>query len=202
MNLKLFAINIFFLLFSYHFLVAKENEPRFEHLTIEDGLSENSVISIFQDSRGFMWFGTHKVGVSKLTSYTSQFKHYHRDPAKSTTLSDNFITTIYEDQNDYLWIGSIREDKQGNLWIATYGGGFNRFQHDPGNPQSIDNNQVLDIINFQGKLWLGLRGGGLNRYEYQTGKITHYLPNPDEPNSISNNIVRQVYIDRVVTGCR
>ena len=31
---------------------------RFEHLTIEDGLSQNAGLAIFQDSRGYLWIGT------------------------------------------------------------------------------------------------------------------------------------------------
>src|SRR5687768_17200295 len=31
---------------------------RFDHITIEQGLSQSSIRVIFQDSRGFLWFGT------------------------------------------------------------------------------------------------------------------------------------------------
>ena len=39
-------------------LIAADLPVKFEHLTSEDGLSQNSVYAILQDSDGFMWFGT------------------------------------------------------------------------------------------------------------------------------------------------
>ena len=33
-------------------------EISFNHLTTEDGLSNNSVMSMYQDERGFIWIGT------------------------------------------------------------------------------------------------------------------------------------------------
>ena len=35
-----------------------EQPLRFNHLTSEDGLSNNRVLSVIRDSKGFMWFGT------------------------------------------------------------------------------------------------------------------------------------------------
>ena len=31
---------------------------RFEHLSLEDGLSQNAILSMLQDRQGFLWFGT------------------------------------------------------------------------------------------------------------------------------------------------
>ena len=39
-------------------LLAQIPVVSFNHLTIDDGLSQNSVNVVFQDSKGFMWFGT------------------------------------------------------------------------------------------------------------------------------------------------
>ena len=66
------------------------------HANNPASISDDKVISIYQDFSGILWFGTHKVGVNKLTPYTSLFNYYHRDPETSPTLSDNFITTIYK----------------------------------------------------------------------------------------------------------
>ncbi len=69
---------------------------RFDRMTVEDGLSQNVVLAIAQDWRGFMWFGTED-GLNKYDGY--QFTVYKHDPADDATLSDNFISTIYEDRN-------------------------------------------------------------------------------------------------------
>src|SRR5678815_2357792 len=76
---------------------------RFDHLNIEQGLSQSSVNVIFQDSRGFMWFGTED-GLNRYDGYN--FKTYKPDPDVPSSLSDRWITAITEDAHGYLWIGT------------------------------------------------------------------------------------------------
>ncbi len=87
---------------------------KFEHLFIEDGLSQSSVFDIYQDRQGFFWFGTQD-GLNCYDGYS--FKVYRADPHDSSAITDNYIQVI-------------REDEFGNMWIGTAGGGLNRF--DPG----------------------------------------------------------------------
>src|ERR1017187_2018963 len=54
-----------------------QSRVRFEHLTSADGLSNDSVFSILQDRRGFMWFGT-QGGLNRYDGY--RITQYHRDP--------------------------------------------------------------------------------------------------------------------------
>ncbi|MBK9600612.1 MAG: hypothetical protein IPO36_02035 [Anaerolineales bacterium] len=84
---------------------------RFEHLTIEDGLSQNAGLAIFQDSRGYLWIGTQD-GLNRYDGYG--FKIYKHDPDDPNSLSHNSIL-------------SMGEDKNGSLWIGTWGGGLNRY---------------------------------------------------------------------------
>ena len=58
---------------------------RFERITAADGLSQNAVLAIWQDQRGFMWFGT-EGGLNKYDGY--QFTVYKHDPDDPLTLSD------------------------------------------------------------------------------------------------------------------
>ena len=84
-------------------LYAQRNRIRFNHITIEQGLSHNSVYSIFQDSKGFMWFGT-LVGLNKYDGY--KFTVYTHDPDNPASLSHNAVMAIYEDRSGVLWIGT------------------------------------------------------------------------------------------------
>jgi ligand-binding sensor domain-containing protein len=67
-------------------------EPIFEHLTIADGLPENSVLCILQDHLGYMWFGTQN-GLVKYDGY--DMKVYQPDPDDSLSISDRQIYSIY-----------------------------------------------------------------------------------------------------------
>ena len=78
----------------------------FDHFAVGDGISQSEIICIFQDSEGYMWFGTQN-GLNKFDGYT--FENFFYDPSDSTTISNN-------------WIFDIEEDVNGILWIATKGG--------------------------------------------------------------------------------
>ena len=52
-----------------------ENPFFFSHLDVEDGLSQVSILSIFQDSEGYIWFGTRN-GANRYDGY--EFKVYQR----------------------------------------------------------------------------------------------------------------------------
>ena len=103
---------------------------RFDNLNIEQGLSQSSVDVIFQDSRGFMWFGGWE-GLNKYDGY--KITVYQNDPLKPNSISNNYIN-------------QIAESKNGDLWIATYSGGlcrfnrnteeFIRYNHNPRNKNS------------------------------------------------------------------
>ncbi|MBN1482281.1 response regulator [candidate division KSB1 bacterium] len=76
---------------------------QFEHLTVADGLSNNMVFCIHQDSLGFMWFGTGD-GLDRFDGI--EFRVFKHDPFDSTSLSNNSIKCIHEDQHHRLWIGT------------------------------------------------------------------------------------------------
>ena len=76
---------------------------RFDHLSVEDGLSHTSVYAVLQDRLGFMWFGTAE-GLNKYDGYS--FTVYKPDPDNANSLSDSYITMIHEDRAGMLWIGA------------------------------------------------------------------------------------------------
>jgi hypothetical protein len=59
----------------------------FDHLSLQDGLSQSVILDILQDSRGFIWFATQD-GLNRFDGY--EFKIYKHDPEDPTTLSNNF----------------------------------------------------------------------------------------------------------------
>jgi ligand-binding sensor domain-containing protein len=100
---------MFFLLINP--LSAQIDNERVERITVNEGLSQNYIYSIFQDSRGFLWIGN-KDGLNRFDGI--EFKIYRSNPHDSNSLSNNNVSVITEDQS-------------GNLWLGTLGGGLNRF---------------------------------------------------------------------------
>jgi ligand-binding sensor domain-containing protein/serine phosphatase RsbU (regulator of sigma subunit) len=85
---------------------AQLSNIKFEHYSVDDGLSQGSVNCIFQDKKGFLWLGTQE-GLNKYDGYN--FTVYQHNPLDTNSLSSN-------------WVYSIDEDNNGNIWIGTQNG--------------------------------------------------------------------------------
>lgn len=168
----------------------KYDSVHFKHLTIEDGLPNNVVYTIFQDRWGFLWFGT-RDGLNRYDGY--RFTVYKPDPGNPHSLSHNIITTTYGDQRGFLWIG-------------TEGGGLNRldlttetfmrYRHDPKNSNSLSHDRVTRIDqDASGAIWVGTFNG-LNRLDPSTETFTRYQHDPNDPGSLIHNLVEAVYVDK------
>src|SRR5436309_2826767 len=73
----------------------------FKHLNVQNGLTQNIVYHFLQDSRGYMWIGTHN-GVTLFDGTSAiNFLHNEKD---STSIARNFISSIVEDSTQQVWI--------------------------------------------------------------------------------------------------
>jgi len=165
-------------------------QVKFEHIGTETGLSESNILSILQDSRGFMWFGTGN-GLYKYDGYT--FTAYRNDKHKPESISSNFIHCIAESRN-------------GDLWIGTSGGGlcrydrrkdrFIRFQNNPSNSNSLAADEVYTVLeDSEGNVWIGTMGG-LDHFDSEENKFTHYRYNRNDSTSIGDDYIRKIFEDR------
>ena len=75
-------------------LYSQVDEIQFEKISIESGLSQSTILSMYQDSRGFLWFGTFE-GLNRFDGYS--FKVFKTDPKDPCSLSSNNIGSILED---------------------------------------------------------------------------------------------------------
>ena len=75
----------------------------FSHLGVEDGLSQVSVLDIFQDSDGYIWFGTRN-GANRYDGY--EFVIYQNEVNNNATLTDNYIRGFAEDDRKNIWIAT------------------------------------------------------------------------------------------------
>lgn len=163
---------------------------RFERLLFEEGLSQSVVICILQDSLGFLWFGTQD-GLNKYDGYN--FTVFTNNPYNSNSISDRWISVLFEDREGRLWIGT----RLGGLNLYDRKtGAFTDYQADPANPYSLSSNTITGIAeDGQGAIWIG-SAEGLNRLEPDTGLITRYLNDPGNPNSLVNNAINALVSDR------
>ncbi len=166
-------------------------ELDFDHLSSDQGLSQNSVLCILKDSQGFMWFGTLD-GLNRYDGYN--FTVYKPDPDNPYSLSDNTIIALLEDRYGSIWIGTSngglnRYDRQSNRFI--------HYRHDPSDPDSISSDNILSIHQDRaGQLWVGTAGGGLNRFDPNTESFSRFQNTPGDTESLSSNNVYAILEDR------
>ncbi len=144
---------------------AQRVQLKFDHLTVSQGLSQNSVISIAEDRHGFMWFATLD-GLNKFDGY--EVKRYYQD-STGTGLPDNVITCIFTtpDSSKQLWIGTA---DHGLCMYDPVFDRFNVFEHSGDN--SLVNNKVTCITGNSQVIWIGTEGG-ISRFEPEQNKWTN-----------------------------
>jgi ligand-binding sensor domain-containing protein/signal transduction histidine kinase len=162
---------------------------RFDRIGIEQGLSQSSVNVAFQDSRGFMWFGTQD-GLNRYDGYT--FKTFKPDPDAPTSLSDRWITSIVEDQDGYLWVAT----RQGGLnRFDPRTEVFKRFLHDDQNSRSLNDNHINVLyVDKEGKLWVGTQNG-LDLLDRENNSFTHYVYEPSQEEGITSKSITAILQD-------
>jgi len=166
--------------------VAQIENIRFEKISIEDGLSQNSITSVFQDSDGYMWFGTLD-GLNRYDGY--DIRIYRNSITKSNSIADNYINVIFEDSKKRLWIGTR---SNGLCLFDKVNNTFTTFKHQDGNPNSLCDNNVQTIA--EGKdhsLWIGT-AKGLCNFTFETQKYISYFHNPQKINSLASDEINKV----------
>ena len=94
-----FVISIGITLIEAQIARAQQTMPRFERISIEQGLSQSIVEGALQDQTGFMWFVTED-GLNRYDGYRFLVKkHVAGDP---NSLSHNELKAIHEDSSGKL----------------------------------------------------------------------------------------------------
>ena len=179
------------ILFCYFLIVntllfSQVTSLEFERISIDQGLSNNSINSVLQTSDGFLWIAT-KDGLNRFDGKT--FRVYKSDLLDSTSLPQNYIMSLYEDSNNILWIG-------------TWGGGLCKYNPEKENffsfnlPAKFDDYIQCIYEDDLESLWFGTPEGGLYNLNLNDEKVTNYsLRSNNEIKLPANNITAIVKID-------
>ncbi len=134
-------------------------------------LTSSSVYSIYHDDQQRTWIGTIRGGINIMDESKSRCLSLVHDPTHPNSLINNYIL-------------SCCEDKSGNLWIGTDGGGLSCYNRLAGSftnyscqsgKRSISNDFVTSLLNDdQNNTWIGTWGGGIDRFDKTTGRFAHY----------------------------
>jgi ligand-binding sensor domain-containing protein/AraC-like DNA-binding protein len=179
----------FFLLFSFSFILVSDfllsldpkKEPKeyfLRNWTLSSGLPLNTVNALVQTRDGYIWVGT-RAGLSRFDGV--RFKTFTR---QNSPLSNDSITSLYEDANKVLWIGT----NGGGLYSYEKGLWKNFTMKD-----GLSNVNVRTIIgDWKGDLWVGT-DYGLNRLSQDS---IHVYTDED---GLYDNIITDLCIDNLGT---
>lgn len=126
--------------------------PIFRNLTVNDGLAGNRVYTVFEDSKGYIWFGT-ETGVTRFDGKT--FTNYTSEDG----LSDTEVMRIHEDSQGRIWFFCFANHpcffKDGKIYNSTNTSYLEKLDTDP------------FFVSFHesedGSVWLGSWAEGMFR---------------------------------------
>ena len=179
---KIFIITLFIFtcFFNTNSFALIEESYNFRNIGVEEGLSQATVETIFQDKKGYIWFGTND-GLDRYDGY--QFKHYKHDKYDENTISNNYIVDIIEDNKGYLWVATIN----GLNHINTDTNEIKRYYSDP-DKGNLSNNNVWEIIFTSNNKLIVTTIDGVNLYDKNTDSFKRILNNNELPSQFIYSI--------------
>lgn len=172
-----------FLLLFFNIIVIVSYSQRYykyDNYCVNNGLSNNYVERIFQDSYGYMWIGTWD-GINRFDGYN--FNQYNPIRNKKNSIIGN-------------WVFCIFEDKDKNLWVGT-NGGLSRYN------RSYDNFENITAFNFtvsdikqdkKGLLWIS-SPNGLFQYDSNKDTVVAHLHQTYTTKEFPSNEINEIQID-------
>ena len=177
-------------LFSQHGIL------RFEHLTVDDGLSQNTVFGIVKDKYGFMWFGTWE-GICRYDGY--KFTIFRADESNSKALINNRVNQVLKDSLQNIWVTTSDARVVCKYNYETED--FTRFPIDKVKKYILDSLKHVRAFyrfNAQNKTysWSILKqNSGLKQIENKTGAQWIYKTESSYRWSLNDDQITDIYLD-------
>lgn len=141
-------------IFFCHNGIAQQNDYVFRHLTTENGLINNLIFCLYQDSKGYIWMGT----VDGLQRYDgNRFVNYLPDIHDPQALHNGKINSVFEDSKKRFWVGT---DIGAPYLLNRSTGKFYNYGLHQTNGISIINGAGKFIEDGRGDIWV------MNKYGY------------------------------------
>jgi ligand-binding sensor domain-containing protein/signal transduction histidine kinase len=172
-----------------------------------NSLSNNNVFAITEDYLGKIWIGSIDGGLDQFDPSTEKFVNFSPSIKDPESISSLKILSTGTGPSKNLWIGT---DMDGLCMIPAQNLNekirFKKYYH--GNTSNTINYNVIYSVleDHTGTLWCGTWSKGLNKLQfpksakggvnYDKPVVTHYEYNLKEKNSISHNVVFNMYEDR------
>jgi len=164
-------------------------------------IGHDRVEALYVEETGTLWVAT-IVGLSRYDASCDCFSQYRFQPNNDMEYGKGGIRAIIE-------------DREHNLWVAMQAGGLFRYDrakdkfipylNNPTAPNSLLNDYVYVILaDREHNIWIGtgnpkakdISKGGLIRFNPSTGASKRFVHDPNNPNSLSANIITALLEDK------
>jgi len=166
-------------------------EASFKHLQQDPNnlasISDNYVLSLFEDASGVVWVGTRN-GLSKFSPSQHKFFSYNNAPGTAVSLSNEMVFSILNDSAGRLWVGTAE-----GLNLSEPGKSIAFRQHRSGH---LDNRVVLALLeDSRRRIWVGTNKG-LKRLDATGREERVFKYSAGDPGSLPHNAVFHLHEDQ------
>jgi signal transduction histidine kinase/ligand-binding sensor domain-containing protein/ActR/RegA family two-component response regulator len=147
--------------------------------------------ALFQDPEGQIWIGTLGSGLFCVSSAGEVKEHFRHDPNDRTSLSGDFVRSIYEDSNHTLWVGTRSGLNTRKLHASVFQHTMRAYQ-----VGGLPDNHITTLFEDRtGVLWLGTATSGLARHVRQDQRFPCIRFQSDDPSRSGTNVIRGILED-------
>ena len=157
------------------------------------GLSENNIITFYEDKQHNIWIGTLSKGLNLFNPSKKSFTVFQHNDHDPSSISNNGINAIFEDSKHRLWIG-------------TNGGGLDLFDRQTGKFKAYKKSNtrspgICDDVIFSiaednnGILWIASENNGISQFDPETETFINYAYNDANITGLSSNSINRLYKD-------
>ncbi len=160
--------------------------PRLRVIGVDDGLPSSNVNGMAQDRAGYLWVAT----TDGLARYDGVgMRVWRHDPSDPAALPGNYVAAVHVDGEDRVWVAI---EGRGLSVLDAARRGFRHYRK-AAQPQ-IGSDDTWAIASHRGDIWFGTFGGGLHRLD-RGGRITRFMPDPDNARSLPADTVLALSVD-------
>ena len=122
--------------------------------------------------------------------FSQQFKSHFKKLTTENGLSQNNISKLLQDKDNFIWIGT-------DNGLNKYDGyEFVVYKSNAKDSTSLSNNQISGLgMDSNGAIWIGTDGGGVSKYDPKTNSFKQYVQKPRDSSKITHNYIYNLFVD-------
>jgi ligand-binding sensor domain-containing protein/signal transduction histidine kinase len=154
-----------------------------------ESIAHDGVSCLYQDREGVIWASVRDYGVTRFETKPAPLQKLPHELGNPNSNAEPFISAIYEDRRGALWVGT--REALSRLDLET--GQYTRYH--PSEP-GIEPYVVSIGEDRSDRFWVGTFNHGLLLFDRKTGGYQTFRYSPNDPHSLSNDIVTRLLVDR------